>query len=155
MPAANRVVCYTGVGAKKSGIHSDAEFLKAAMRAGCKTNCPVDLPGWVGWTGAVVRTPAQCRRVVKAGRSIDVLYKATERASSAFDACVEDRMCMNAEKAGGAKAVARCAAMRCADTSKRLAASIAKLDKAAPMDKKKKSIHAKAAKPDGRKQRSA
>ncbi len=130
MPPAKKIVCYTGVGAKKSGIHSDAEFLKATETFRCTSlNCPRDVAGWIEWAGALRNTPAQCKSIVKNNRRIDAASKATARASAAFDACVEDKMCMNAETSGGVKAVARCAAMRCPGPSKRLAACNAKVNK--------------------------
>ena len=67
--AAAKVICYTGVGAKASGSHTPAEFLRA-MRAtqgeGCYGGCPVDLKGWIAYSGATVRTPKRCKEIVAA-----------------------------------------------------------------------------------------
>ena len=117
------IVCYTGVGAKKSGVHSDAEFLKAIESARCTNNCPAagDVAGWTEWAGALRRTPARCKALVANNRRAVVVSKALDRANAVFDACVESKRCTSADRtSGGINGVAKCAAMRCPGPSRRL-----------------------------------
>jgi hypothetical protein len=87
------VVCYSGVGARRSGAHSDAQFARVVERSfkpQCKTSsaCPTTLDGWVDWAGASRVTPARCRRQADAGRAIRRAVGATKHAREGFLSCV-------------------------------------------------------------------
>jgi hypothetical protein len=127
-------VCYTGARAKPSGVHTEAEFVSrvSSLCTGADP-CPGDLRGWIEWSGAEVMPPAACRRLVARNRRINAANRAVDAAAAAFDGCV-DRRCAGAMELFIASQpqptarviampVARCAAMRCAKASARLASA--------------------------------
>ena len=54
------VVCYTGEGAKRDGVHTPRQFLRTARRV-CKRDCPPegDVRAWADWAGADLLGPNQ------------------------------------------------------------------------------------------------
>lgn len=117
-----KVVCYTGVGAKRGAVHSPAEFLRA-MNTGrvCSRNCPAadDLDAWVDWSGAIKSTPARCAKTVAKNRRIDAAARRADRAAAAFDRCVA--AACDASEPVPPPAHARCAALKCTKQAARLA----------------------------------
>ena len=127
-----QIVCYTGVGAKASGIHSNKEFVKAAGKA-CTKGCPKDVDGLIAWTGARRVTPKRCSSAVKSNKRIDVASKLFDAAGAKFDACVE-KSCGPVVLPSGVKIFnqkpARCGAIQCAKQSAALAKSDARYARA-------------------------
>ena len=129
MPPTKRIVCYTGAGARASGIHSDAAFLKAVRKLHCSKDCPQDVDGWIKWSGALRDSPARCARMVKSNARIDAAARSLAAASRRFDACV-------AKECGGPSlqgAAAQCGAVKCAKQSSSLAKSDVKYRRLARM----------------------
>jgi hypothetical protein len=71
-----KVICYTGIAAKKNGKHTNKKFMKIARKiftkSRCKTikkrygsECPKNLNGWVKYFGAEYTTPDECESIVK------------------------------------------------------------------------------------------
>lgn len=132
MSRKSQVICYTGVGAKRSGKHSESEFLKAMKSsAGCKDKCPTDAntKGWIEWSGAERTTAKKCDKMVKKNMLIDRLGKKTYNNAEALRKCVskscelpmkfaKDNMSDN-----NLSGVALCAAMKCQKQSAKLAKS--------------------------------
>ena len=65
----NKVICYTGINAKKSGKHSMKNFRKITRKLyskaqckGMKPECPKNTNnnGWVKFFGAEYTTPKNC-----------------------------------------------------------------------------------------------
>ena len=136
--ASNQIVCYTGMGAKRSGIHTEAEFLKGVRRL-CPSKspkCPAegDVQAWVDWSGAMRRTPTQCKRTMKHNAKIGVAFKAHNRAIDTFDTCVTKRASAKCGKSFDDRPVpqeyfARCAVKTCPEVAVALAKSELRLRK--------------------------
>lgn len=95
------VICYTGLGARRSGVHTSAQFM-AAMRqftASCEPKCPTTEDGWIEWSGAGRKSEATCRRVVQVNRTVSASRKAALRAEAAFEECVAKSVCSPEAKA--------------------------------------------------------
>ena len=71
-----KIICYTGIAAKKSGKHSVKNFRKITRKIFTKpicknikkrygSECPKNLNGWVKYFGAEYRTPSECDSIVK------------------------------------------------------------------------------------------
>jgi hypothetical protein len=123
--AGGKIVCYTGVGAKRSGVHTDAEFLRAVAAAKCGgSSCPKenDADGWIEWSGAIRNTRAQCASVIRQNRRIEAATKAAGRAAARFDRCV-DNYCAFVKEHGDARAFAHCAVTRCPKEAAKYAAA--------------------------------
>lgn len=138
----SQVICYTGVGARRSAAHTPAQFqrvvdkVKARVCAdGGERPCPSTLDGWIGEFGASRTSATQCRRSVESNRAIGRAGKLEARAATLFRACV-DRACGSAatfaanneadaaaKPAKAAMAAAVCAAKRCAKQSAKLHAA--------------------------------
>jgi hypothetical protein len=125
------VVCYTGIGAKASGLHTEAEFL-TRLRPHCSRDCPTDLNSWIEWSGAVRTAPTECKRMVQQNKRIGAANRNAGRADKAFDRCVDGSMCsvylvqaaeaQHMEPRRVMTSFARCAAVECPKASARLAA---------------------------------
>ena len=138
--ASNQIVCYTGMGAKRSGVHTEAEFLRGVRRL-CPSkspSCPAegDVQAWVDWSGAMRRTPAQCKRSMKHNAKIGIAYKAHNRAIDTFDACVTKKASLKCGKSFDDRPIsqgyfARCAVKTCPEVAVALAKSELRLQKTA------------------------
>jgi hypothetical protein len=151
-PAAggSQVICYTGVGARRSAAHTPAQFQRIVdkekgrvCRDGGLLPCPSTLDGWVFDFGASRTSAAQCRRSVERNRAVGRAGRVEARAAALFRGCV-DRACGSAtafaasnepdaaaKPAKAAMAAAVCAAKRCAGPSAKLHAAELAWQKAA------------------------
>ena len=81
MNTRKKIICYTGIAAKKSGKHSVKNFRKITrkiytkrmcndMKRGGLKECPknTNVNGWVKYFGAEYRTPKDCDSIVKNNR---------------------------------------------------------------------------------------
>ena len=73
---AKKVICYTGINHKKTGIHTPAEFTRITRKwhkpgTNCPkfmypNGCPTNLAGWMKWAGAEMKDPVKCRKNAEA-----------------------------------------------------------------------------------------
>ncbi len=71
-----KIICYTGIGSKKSGVHTNKNFLKITKKfrkdkISCydskgKYRCPKrkNVKGWMKWSGAVLENEEKCKKIV-------------------------------------------------------------------------------------------
>lgn len=88
-------ICYTGVGAKASGMHSDSEFVKRVKAAKvCRNSktCPApdNVQGWVDWSGAIKTTPKQCKTIVLSNEHNTRIREASARLRTCVSKGVRD-----------------------------------------------------------------
>lgn len=123
------IVCYTGKGAKQSGIHSEAEFMKAVRPLCTLSGCPkkADIAAWIEWAGALLRTPSQCKRVIALNRKIQAAIEANKDAANRFDKCASSSRCTRLEDR---QAFSRCVITECAKPVSTLVKREASLKKA-------------------------
>lgn len=87
-----QTICYTGVGANKSGLHTDNEFRKLVKTQKiCQNNCPKKLDDWIKWYGAGRKSEKTCKNVLKLNKEINILNKKEIKAVDNLKNCIKDK----------------------------------------------------------------
>lgn len=113
------IICYTGIGAKSSGVHTDKEFAKIAKKVlaqDCKKSssaCPKDIHSLVKVMGASRSTTKKCNRVVEYNKQIDSAYQKFRIATTRFTECI-DKYCPKKSE----KAITICGKTHCVKNAK-------------------------------------
>lgn len=85
-------ICYTGVGANRSGFHSDAEFLALVERQElCDKNCPKTIDEWIEWYGADRKKKSQCKKVIELNKHISAQFRKTQQAYDKLKQCIKTK----------------------------------------------------------------
>jgi hypothetical protein len=118
------VICYTGIGAQKSGVHSDEQFQKiieTQLKKTCRTNCPKTVDGGASNAGAARKSAKQCKDVTRLNLSVDKASKAASKANQNLRECVQ-KQCAFVQQNGSKDAVdvAVCASRLCGKAIKKL-----------------------------------
>jgi hypothetical protein len=114
LPSKEMIICYTGIGANKSGIHTNNEFKKIISKQKlCLTNCPKTLEEWVDWYGAGKKTKTQCSKVVKLNKIITSKNVSVGKANKQVAKCIKN-------KCDDLKTNEKCINLRCKKETKNL-----------------------------------
>lgn len=87
------IICYTGIGSKPSGKHTEKEFLKAMnTKVGCQgSKCPVTLKGWVQYSGADMTSVKECDKAVKDNKRRREAGKKAQRDTDNLKKCINTK----------------------------------------------------------------
>jgi len=82
----NKIICYTGIAAKKNAKHSSNNFRKITRKVFSKSRCREikkrkgsecpkngNINGWVNYFGAEYTTPKNCNSMVKNNKNINAM----------------------------------------------------------------------------------
>ena len=87
-----QTICYTGIGANKTGLHTDNEFRKLVKTQKlCNNNCPKKIDDWVEWYGAGRKSEKVCKNVVKLNKKIDIQNKKADKATENLKKCIKEK----------------------------------------------------------------
>lgn len=131
-------ICYTGINANKSGIHTDKQFKKimedSKLCRGNTNTCPTTVEDWIEWAGAKRESPKVCKAVVKNNKTIYKLDKSLQRHEDKLKSCIQDKCKHTIRSSPNVKvpveAAAICATKRCSPESKNVHKTYVKLEKA-------------------------
>lgn len=90
----SKTICYTGIGAKKTGNHSEKEFMKAITKIQCKQNCPKDLNEWIKYSGADIISQKQCEKNMKKNKKLYDAAKVADKDTENLKKCI-NKKCEN------------------------------------------------------------
>ncbi len=69
-----KIICYTGIGARKNGIHTEKQFMKTIKNNNqnfSKLPAKNNVKGWVKWSGASYTTRKICKKRLEQNASND------------------------------------------------------------------------------------
>jgi hypothetical protein len=108
------------------GKHTESEFIDVMEKIKCSTkDCPIDVEGWIKWSGAERMPSRQCDKVVKGNERIERAEKEVEKYRKCVSESCKAPIGFARENTtdNNLSAVAMCAAMRCKKEFAKLAKS--------------------------------